>query len=190
MKRDVRTLLAASSSIVGHAALLGALLGWLTLVPAAADNPSTSPTSSSQPQFGGQCAEGLAQGKHVATNCSVTWTDKDGKVYCFSSEAAKKSFLQDPTGNLQKAHEFVAASNVDATEKAMQNYTSSDAETVVKSLIDEKSKANNGAFPLEDPLNGEQLKLAFDGIDFTRTIDGYGFFPDVKFHDQADANKH
>jgi YHS domain-containing protein len=190
MKRDFRNLLAASSSIVGHAALLGALLGWLALTPAAADNPSASSTSSSQPQFGGQCAEGLAEGKHVATNCSVTWTDKDGKVYCFSSEAAKKSFLQDPSGNLQKAHEFVAASNVDATEKAMQNYTSSDAETVVKTLIDEKSKANNGAFPLEDPLNGEQLKLAFDGIDFTRTIEGYGFFPDVKFHDQADANKH
>ena len=31
-------------------------------------------------QFGGQCVEGLAQGRHVMTNCALTWTDKDGKV--------------------------------------------------------------------------------------------------------------
>ena len=188
MKRDVRNRLAAGRSMLAHAALLGALLGWLPLT-AAADTPGAAPASSSQVQFDGQCVEGLAQGQHVATDCSIKWTDKDGKVYCFSSESAKKAFLQDPNGNLQKAREFAAASNVESTEKAMQNYTSSDAESVVKALIDEKSKANGGVFPLEDPLNGEQLKLAFDGIDFTRTIDGYGFFPDVKFHDQADANK-
>jgi hypothetical protein len=28
--------------------------------------------------------------------------------------------------------------------------------------------------------------LIYDDIDFTRTIDGYGFFPDVKFHDRRD----
>jgi len=33
------------------------------------------------------------------------------------------------------------------------------------------------------------LKLAYDGIDFTRTIAGYGFFPDVKFHDPKDEQK-
>jgi YHS domain-containing protein len=189
MKRDVRNRHAAGRSMIARAALLGALLGWLPLT-AAADTPGAASAASSQVQFDGQCAEGLAEGQHVATNCSITWTDKDGKVYCFSSEAAKKTFLQDPNGNLQKAHEFAAASNVEATEKAMQNYTSSDAESVVKAMIDEKSKASGGVFPLEDPLNGEPLKLAFDGIDFTRTIDGYGFFPDVKFHDHADANKH
>ena len=42
---------------------------------------------------------------------------------------------------------------------------------------------------MDDPLDGEQLKLDFDGIDFTRTIDGYGYFPDVKFHDAGDAQK-
>jgi len=30
---------------------------------------------------------------------------------------------------------------------------------------------------LDDPRNGDHLKLAYDDIDFTRTIDGYGFFP-------------
>ena len=64
-------------------------------VAGAAANPS-------QVQFDGECAEGLAEGQHVATNCAITWTDKDGKVYCFSSEAAKKTFLQDPNGKLLK----------------------------------------------------------------------------------------
>ncbi|MFZ0009637.1 MAG: hypothetical protein WAK94_15495 [Steroidobacteraceae bacterium] len=165
-----------------------ALIGWLALATAlAADNPPTPP---SQAQFGGQCTEGLAQGRHVVTDCSVTWTDKDGKVYCFSSQGAKKAFLENPGQNLQKARDFIAASSVESTEKAMQYFDSSDAETVVKRVIGSTVAANNGVFPLQDPLDGAQLKLVFDGIDFTRTIDGYGFFPDVKFHDQADAQKH
>jgi YHS domain-containing protein len=143
----------------------------------------------SQAQFGGQCAEGLATGRHVMTNCSVNWKDKDGKVYCFANDATKAEFLKDPSGNLERARSFIAASNVKSTEEVMQYFDSSDAETVVKSAIDEKLEANGGVYPFVDALNGESLKLAFDGIDFTRTIDGYGFFPDVKFHDQSDAQK-
>ena len=141
------------------------------------------------PEFGGQCLEGLAEGQHVATNCAVTWTDKDGRKYCFSSEAAKKLFLQNPAENLQKARDFLAAGSVEDTEKAMQEFTGADAEKVVKDLIETQSKAHGGTFAFEDPLNGEHLKLAYDDVDFTRTIDGYGFFPDVKFHDAADPKK-
>lgn len=164
-------------------ALAGALLSWAALLPARADAPAAAP------EFGGQCVEGLAEGRHVVTNCALTWTDKDGKTYCFSSEGARKSFLENPGANLQKARDFIAAGSTDCTEKAMQSFDSGDAETVVKRLIEERTKANGGLFPLEDPLDGAQLKLAFDGIDFTRTIDGYGFFPDVKFHDPADAER-
>ena len=142
-----------------------------------------------QPEFGGQCAEGLAEGQHVKTSCTTTWTNKDGKTYCFSNEAAKKTFLQNPVENLQRAQAFMAASNVEDTEKAMQDFTGSDAEGLVKDVIGNKVKANNGIFPLEDPLNAEHLKLIYDDVDFTRTIDGYGFFPDVKFHDSQDAQK-
>jgi hypothetical protein len=71
----------------------------------------------------------------------------------------------------------------------MSNFDSNDAETVVKAHVEDKLKTNGGVYPLEDALNGEKLKLAFDGVDFTRTIDGYGFFPDVKFHDTKDAQK-
>ena len=145
--------------------------------------------SAANAEFGGQCVEALSEGQHVATHCSVTWTDKDGKTYCFSNEDAKKSFLASPAEKLERAREFMAAGNVEATETAMQNYAASDAEALVKQTIDAKMKGNGGTFPMDDALNGDHLKLAFDGIDFTRTIDGYGFFPDVKFHDAADPKK-
>ena len=155
--------------------------------PAAA--PTTATATAPQTEFGGQCAEALAEGQHVTTNCTTTWTDKDGKVYCFSNDGAKKTFLANPAENLQRARSFVAATNVESTEKAMQDFTSTDAETLVKAVIGDKVKANNGIFPFDDPLNGEHLKLSYDDVDFTRTIDGYGFFPDVKFHDPQDAKK-
>jgi YHS domain-containing protein len=171
---------------------------WLALLctAAAASSPAlltgaqaADASAPSEPQFGGQCTEALAEGRHVATNCTSTWTDKDGKTYCFSNDGAKKSFLASPVENLQKARTFMAASSVESTEKAMQDFTGSDAEALVKATIADKLKANNGIFPFDDPLNGEHLKLSYDDIDFTRTIDGYGFFPDVKFHDSQDAQK-
>jgi YHS domain-containing protein len=162
------------------------VLALLLAGAASAAEPTVQP---SQAEFGGECPEALAEGQHVATNCTVTWVGKDGKTYCFSTEAAKTVFLQSPDEKLSRAREFMAASNVESTEKAMQRFTSSDAETLVNGAIDAKLKANGGLYPLEDAQNGDQLKLAFDGIDFTRTIDGYGFFPDVKFHDPADAQK-
>ena len=140
-------------------------------------------------QFGGQCTEGLAEGQHVMTKCTTRWTDKDGKTYCFSGESAKKSFLENPGENLQRAREFVAASSVESTEKAMQDFQNTDAEALVREFISSKTQANNGVFPFDDPLNGDHLKLAFDDVDFTRTIDGYGFFPIVNFHDAQDAQK-
>ena len=146
-------------------------------------------TATSQAQFGGQCTEGLAEGQHVMTHCNVRWTDKDGKLYCFSSESAKQVFLKDPSENLQKARAFMAASNVESTQTAMESFTGSDAEALVGELIAKKLKDNNGVFPFVDPLNGDNLKLNYDAIDFTRTIDGYGYFPDVKFHDSTDPQQ-
>jgi hypothetical protein len=149
--------------------------------------PASAP--SEQVQFGGQCTAALAEGRHVMTDCKTTWTDKDGKVYCFSSDDAKNSFLEHPAENLERARSFVAASSVEDTEKAMQDFTGTDAETLVRQFVADKIKANDGIFPLDDPRNGEHLKLSYDDVDFTRTIDGYGFFPDVKFHDAQDAQR-
>ena len=176
---------AAALQTLRHALWSAALLALATASGHAADAPVTP----EQAQFGGQCAEGLAEGKHVPTSCNISWKDKDGKTYCFGNAAAKASFLQASSANLQKARDFYAASSAESTEKAMQDFTSTDAEALVKEMIETKVKANNGVFPLEDPLNGASLKLVFDGIDFTRTIDGYGFFPDVKFHEQGQEQK-
>jgi YHS domain-containing protein len=188
--------LAALCAVAGAAGAAGASAGTgaaTSAGAAAAANPAptTSPAASpaAPAEFGGECVEALAEGRHVMTPCTSTWTDKDGKTYCFSNDAAKKSFLENPTENLERAREFVAAGSVESVEKAMQNYTGTDAEGVVRDYIAAKLKANNGLFPLEDARNGEQLKLSYDDIDFTRTIDGYGFFPDVKFHDPQTADK-
>src|SRR5258708_6250088 len=129
---------------------------WLALLctAAAASSPAlltgaqaADASATSEPQFGGQCTEALAEGRHVATNGTSTWTDKDGKTYCFSNDGAKKSFLASPAENLQKARTFMAASSVESTEKAMQEFTGSDAEGLVKATIADKLKANNGIFP-------------------------------------------
>jgi YHS domain-containing protein len=165
-----------------HALRAAIFLGGGAFAAEASISPATA-------EFGGQCPEALAEGRHVSTDCSITWSDKDGKTYCFSNADAKQSFLQNPTEKLARAREFVAAGNVEATETAMQNYVAGDAEAVVRQAIDAKLKANGGVFAMDDALNGDHLRLALDDIDFTRTIDGYGFFPDVKFHDAADPRK-
>ena len=170
-----------------QAALLTAFMSLLAHTHGATAAEAMATTS--QVQFGGQCTEGLAEGRHVMTNCTTTWIDKDGKAYCFNDESAKKSFLESPDENLKRARDFIAASSVESTAKAMTYFSGSDAEAFVKALISAKVKANNGIVPFDDSLNGDHLKLSYDDVDFTRTIDGYGFFPDVKFHDSLDSKK-
>lgn len=58
-----------------------------------------------EPEFGGYCAEGLAQNMRIKTDCAITWTSKDGKLYCFSSNGSKALFLKAPDANLKKATE-------------------------------------------------------------------------------------
>ncbi len=60
-------------------------------------------------QYGGQCAEAMAEGKHVSTDCSVNWTAKDGKEYCFGNAAAKAKFLKNPRAQIKKADAFAMA---------------------------------------------------------------------------------
>jgi YHS domain-containing protein len=53
-------------------------------------------------EFDNMCAEGLALGKDIKTDCSVNAVI-DGKTYCFGNEQAKTDFRKDPKGNLAKA---------------------------------------------------------------------------------------
>ncbi len=149
--------------------------------------PPVAPAA--QPEFGGQCALGLAEGHSIATDCSISWTAKDGKRYCFSSEQARKQFLEDPQGNIQRALDFSAAGAVQATGERMDAYKTEDVESFVSHAIAETVAHNNGVFPLVDPVTGTTLRLIYEKIDFTRALHGYGFFPDVIFHAQEDAGK-
>ena len=56
-------------------------------------------------EFKDECAWGLANDKHVKTDCNVNMLGADGKTYCFSSDKAKESFMKDPVLNTKKAKE-------------------------------------------------------------------------------------
>lgn len=140
-------------------------------------------------EFDGQCTEGLAEGKHIPTDCSVTWLDKDGKTYCFADAAAKAKFLKEPTVNLEKAREFLATSEVASTQAEMADFTGDDVKKFTSDVIDESAKANGGAFPYNDAVTNQKLDLVFDEFKFVRHLEGYGFFPDVGFHAKDDPEK-
>ncbi len=56
-------------------------------------------------EFKDECAWGLANDKHVKTDCKLNMVGTDGKTYCFSNEKAKEAFMKDPTANIKKAKE-------------------------------------------------------------------------------------
>jgi YHS domain-containing protein len=55
-------------------------------------------------EFDNLCAQGLATGQQIKTDCSVN-AQIEGKTYCFGNEEAKAAFMKDPQGNLAKAQE-------------------------------------------------------------------------------------
>jgi YHS domain-containing protein len=134
------------------------------------------------------CVAGLAAGKRVQTDCSVNW-QSEGKTYCFSGTDAKSAFLKDPGGLLTKAKENFAVADAEKAEAAMTHFTSGDAQTFVDDIIKKATEKNGGVYPLNDALTGQTVALVYDKIDFTRTIHGYGFFPDVIFHAKDDPAK-
>jgi YHS domain-containing protein len=70
---------------------------------AAANNTSVVRDGTPNGEYGNECAWGLANGKHVETNCSVSLTREDGKTYCFSNDKAMAAFMKDPSKNMGKA---------------------------------------------------------------------------------------
>jgi YHS domain-containing protein len=53
-------------------------------------------------EYDNMCAMGLATGKKIKTDCSIS-SQVDGKTYCFGSQEAMTEFMKDPKGNLAKA---------------------------------------------------------------------------------------
>ena len=56
-------------------------------------------------EYNNECNWGLANGKHVSTDCKVNMTREDGKTYCFSNDKALDAFMQSPAANMTKAKE-------------------------------------------------------------------------------------
>lgn len=142
-----------------------------------------------EPEFGGVCAMGLAEGKRIKTDCTVTWSSPQGKLYCFGNEDSKAAFLKDPEANLRKAKEHFAMSDAESMADAMGEFTASDATAFIENYIKTKSEENDGLFPVDDALLGRTLPLRFEKVEFVRTLHGYGYFPNVYFADKDDPEK-
>jgi len=137
-------------------------------------------------EFNDQCAMGLASGQNVKTDCSVNWTDEDGHVYCFSSDASKEAFLKDPQGNIQKAKEFLASKQA-AKDAGAKEFTEEDVNKRVAEVIAERSK--DGAFVFHDPKLDADLNLVYEQIKIVRGMEGYGWFANTIFHDKDTPKK-
>ncbi len=145
--------------------------------------------NAADPEFGGQCAMGLAEGKRIKTDCAVNWTAPDGKLYCFGNEDSKATFLKDPDNNIRKAAEQFAMEDGGVSPDEMGKYSAEDVTKFIEKEIAAAAEKNGGLFPVNDAMLGQTLSLKFVAVDFVRTLHGYGFFPNVIFADSADPEK-
>ena len=81
------------------ALFLAAILACGLSLPAAA---------ATEGEFGGECVMGLALGKEIKTDCSVS-TVYGGKTYCFGNETARDLFLKKPDEFLLQAQIFYSS---------------------------------------------------------------------------------
>src|SRR5215470_8832239 len=70
---------------------------------AAPTSPPTNPAPATpvKGEFDDSCAMGLTEGQTIKTDCSINWTADNGKVYCFSSESSKQTFLKNAADNIK-----------------------------------------------------------------------------------------
>jgi YHS domain-containing protein len=118
-----------------------------TNTPAMTPAPAAGPPKG---EFDNSCTMGLASGQVVKTDCSINWTAPDGKVYCFSREASKETFLKNPSENIQKAKEFFLAKDL-----AKNNATARPPPP---------ARTKDGAFVFRDPKLNADLNLVFEQI--------------------------
>lgn len=161
----------------------------LPAVPAPLLAPDAVAADKPAPEFGGQDAMALVDRQRVDTDCKIDWVAKSGKRYCFSNDGAKAAFLKTPDENIDKATDMLAAGNVASVTKAMDPFSSDDAAKFVTDSVKAEAAKNNGVTIVDDAVTGTSIPLVYDSIDFTRTLKGYGFFPDVRFHAKDDPQK-
>jgi uncharacterized protein YjbI with pentapeptide repeats len=105
-------------------------------------------------EFGDHCTYSLSQGRLFKTQCLIS-TVNEGKTYCFSTEAGKDEFLDNPNEMIAKAKAFyekqpVASGNVDVDGRT--KITQADALAQIKSKTCDLSNKDAGY-------------LEFDGMD-------------------------
>ncbi|MGC2408595.1 MAG: hypothetical protein WA441_00905 [Methyloceanibacter sp.] len=200
-RADRRLVLIAGATVIAVALCCGAALAEDAAAPA---TPAAAATpASAKGEFDNSCTMGLAEGQTVKTDCSVNWAAPDGKVYCFSREASKETFLKNADENIQKAKEFylakdlakdnaaaaapAAAAPAAASAGPTKAFTEDDVNAAVKEVVDARTK--DGAFVFHDPKLDADLNLLFDQIKIVRGMSGYGWFANVIFHDKDEAKK-
>ena len=161
-------LSAAAAALLLSLAAMGPLAAEDAATPAA---PAMTPAPSASPapakgEFDNSCAMGLTEGQTIKTDCSVNWTAPDGKVYCFSSDKSKETFLKNAEANIKKAQDFVSAKKSAAATGKTKTFTEEDVNAAVKKAIDERTK--DGAFVFRDPKLNADLHLVFDEIKIVR----------------------
>lgn len=72
-------------------------------------------------------------------------------------------------------------------QKAGKEFGEEDVVAAVKAAIADRSR--DGAFVLHDPKTDTDLKLVFDEVKLVRGMRGYGWFPNVIFHDVDEPKK-
>ena len=103
------------------------------------------------------------------------------------SENSKEAFLKNAEANIKKAKDFVLAKDSAAASGKTKDFTEDDVNTAVKKVIDERTK--DGAFVFRDPKLNADLHLVFEQIKNVRGMHGYGWFPNVIFHDKDEPKK-
>jgi hypothetical protein len=75
---------------------------------AEAGDAESSKPAASDAEFDGECVMGLALGKDIKTDCSVS-TVYNGKKLCFGNETARTLFLKKPDEFLLQAHVYYSS---------------------------------------------------------------------------------
>ena len=95
---------------VRGALALSLLIALGSSLPAEAGEPESAKpaAAASDAEFDGECVMGLALGKDIKTDCSVS-TVYGGRTYCFGNETAKQLFLKKPQDFLLQAQIFYSS---------------------------------------------------------------------------------
>jgi hypothetical protein len=74
-----------------------------------------------------------------------------------------------------------------AASAAAKEFSEDEVTAAVRRLIDERS--HDGVFNYFDPRSGETMALVVDDVRVVRGLPGFGWFPNVNFHERTTAAK-